>query len=127
MKIHISVLVVIVLRVGVAACGGPAPHHHAAAPSRAAALTYAQAAAIRNELNSWAQTAGNEDQPRFSAQLNQDETEAANTQLGNDLVTFGDDLGSSNSLALDPGPPGDEQPVQMVESDCLSYGVTFTP
>jgi len=106
---------------------GGTPHHPAAAASRATALTYAKAAAICNELNTWAQTAGNRDQPRFSAQLNQDETEAANTQLGNDLVTFGDDLETSNSLALEPGPPGDEQPVQMVESDCLSYGVTFTP
>jgi len=49
------------------------------------------------------------------------------TELGNDLVNFGNDLETDNSLALEPGPPGDEQPVQMVEADCGNYGVAFTP
>ena len=111
----------------IAGCGSPAAHHHASASSEPAALTNAQGATICTELNSWAQTANNQDQPRLSTQLAKAGTAAAGTELGSDLVSFGDDLQTSNSLALEPGPPGDEQPVQMVEADCKTYGVTFNP
>jgi hypothetical protein len=123
------------LLLGMAACGraSPVPASGTPAPvstsSAVAALTYAQGQSICNDLNTWAQTAENQDMPRFNAQLEQDQAEAmsADSQLGTDLASFDDDLQSENSDALLPGPPGDEQPVQQLETDCQAYGVTFTP
>jgi ABC-type phosphate transport system substrate-binding protein len=114
------------LALALAACGSGKA---ATAPpsTQAAALTTAQAQAICNDLNTWAKTAENEDEPRFNSQLESDETEASGTSFGSDLVQFDDSLQEINSDALEPGPPGDEQPVQQVEADCQSYGVTFTP
>jgi hypothetical protein len=99
----------------------------AQASTQSTALSTAQAQAVCNDLNTWATTAENQDQPRFNSQLESDETEASGTPFGNDLAQFDDSLQEMNSDALEPGPPGDEQPVQQVEADCRSYGVTFTP
>jgi ABC-type phosphate transport system substrate-binding protein len=113
-----------------AACGSgnaatAPPNTHPS--THAAALTTTQAQTICNDLNTWAKTAANEDEPRFSPQLESDETEASGTSFGSDLVQFDNSLQEMNSDALEPGPPGDEQPIQQVETDCQSYGVTFTP
>ena len=96
-------------------------------PPGSVTLSYSQGASICRDLNSWARTANNQDTPRFSAQLESDESAAAGSQLGSDLASFDGDLQTENSAALEPGPPGDEQSVQFVESDCSAYGVTFTP
>lgn len=96
-------------------------------PPGSVTLSYGQGEGICYDLNTWAQTANNQDTPRFNAQLEADENEAAGSQLGEDLVDLDESLQAMNSAALDPGPPGDEQPVQEIESDCSAYGVTFTP
>jgi hypothetical protein len=91
---------------------------------RSASLSYSRGMSICNDLNTWARTANNQDTPRFSPQLESDESEAASSQLGSDLASFDESMQAENSGALEPGPPGDPQPV---ESDCSTYGVTFTP
>ena len=104
-----------------------ADHRRPWHPPGSVTLSYSQGASICRDLNSWARTANNQDTPRFSAQLESDESAAAGSQLGSDLASFDGDLQTENSAALEPGPPGDEQSVQFVESDCSAYGVTFTP
>jgi hypothetical protein len=96
-------------------------------PPGSVSLSYSQGASICNNLNAWARTANNQDTPRASSQLASDESAAAGSQLGSDLASFDESLQAENSVALEPGPPGDPQPVQSVESDCAAYGVTFTP
>ena len=96
-------------------------------PPGSVTLSYSQGASICRDLNSWARIANNQYTPRFSAQLESDESAAAGSQLGSDLASFDGDLQTENSVALEPGPPGDEQSVQLVESDCSAYGVTFAP
>jgi hypothetical protein len=64
--------------------------------------------------------------PRFNATMQADEQEAQGTQLGSDLSTLDNDLQSENSAALDAGPPGDPQDMQILEQDCATYGVTVS-
>ncbi len=80
----------IVLVLTLAACGSAAPvaHPSSAAVSSAAAssvaldLTSAQGKSICGDITAWIPQADNQDTPRFSAQLETDESEAANTSLG---------------------------------------------
>jgi hypothetical protein len=118
-----------------AACGGavtttvaaPAVPVSPAPASSAASLTAAQGTAICKDFNAWAVQAGNQDMPRFNAQLQNDETQASGTQLGTDMAAEDQGLQRMNSAALMPGPPGDPQPVDLLRQDCASYGVTLKP
>ena len=98
----------------------------------AAALTSGQAVSICQDLKSWLAAGMNQDTPRFSAQLESDETEAsnANSQLGTDLTGLDEALQSSNSLALDPWTGGggaiglSPSNGQFLAYDCSQVGVT---
>jgi hypothetical protein len=104
-----------------ASAKAPLHHHHAAPP----ALTAAEGASICEDLAAWLPKAANEDTPRFTAKLEADVTKARDSKLGLDLTGLDSDLLSENATALLPGPPGDPQNVQLVKSDCQSYGVTL--
>jgi hypothetical protein len=112
----------------VAACGGSTAHSPAATTSAApAGLTYSQGARICSDLNTWLAVAYNEDMPRFSAQMEADESqaEAANTALGSDLAILDSNLQSLNSVAFEPSPPGYSPPtgISALQQDCSDYGV----
>jgi hypothetical protein len=108
---------------------GAAPPTTSTAPSSSspAGLSQGQGAGICNDFNTWAQQANNQDMPRFNTTLANDEAKAQGTALGNDLVAEDQDLQEVNSLALEPGPPTDPQPIQALEQDCTNYGVTLNP
>ena len=127
-KFPLAVLV-LVAALAVGACGSSSsssPAHPVAAASAPPALTSSQGASICNDLNAWWKVAYNEDMPRFDATMDADEQQAQGTQLGDDLSTLDNDLQSENSAALDPGPPGDPQDMQIIEQDCTAYGVTVS-
>jgi hypothetical protein len=83
---------------------------------------------ICTDLSDWLPQAVNEDQPRFTAQLESDETEAGSTSLGNDLTTLDTNLQEINGLALFPSPPGVYPPTGLgaLQNDCSAYGVTVS-
>ena len=66
--------------------------------------------------------------PRFSTQLEADESEAGNTPLGQDMTTLDNALQSENSLALISNNyvvTGSSDPITGLLQDCQSYGVTL--
>lgn len=126
MKFINVIVVVLAVGLGLAACGSSTSQPTTPVRSKTPAFTASEGMSICNDVNSWLKTAENQDMPRFNATLESDESEAARTQLGSDLSSLDDDLQQMNSDALMPGPPGDPQPIQAVESDCKSYGVTIT-
>jgi hypothetical protein len=116
----------------ITACGGSTqPATHPSAPASPAGLTAAQGAQICNDLNAWIPGAENQDQPRFNATLETDETEAVSdgSQLGNDLPTEDRDLQEDNSLAMMTGVINNESGTTntaALSNDCSAYGVTLT-
>jgi hypothetical protein len=93
----------------------------------APALTTAQGAKICNDLNGWLAGAWQQKEPRFTSQMDSDETEAGYTALGNDLMTLDWNLINFNSDALKNTPP-DYYPVTglaALQGDCARYGVTL--
>lgn len=120
-------IVTVLVAVTLSACGSRssnAPAHSAA--TTVPGLTTAQGVSICNDLQAWYNVAYTEDMPRFNATMQADEQEAQGTQLGSDLSTLDNDLQSENSAALDAGPPGDPQDMQILEQDCATYGVTVS-
>lgn len=116
------------LAAGLAACGASpnSPDPVAASSSVAApAFTQAQGVAICHDFAAWLPVAFNQDEPRFSSQLQADESEAASTQLGSDLSTLDSDLQSINSDAFFPQQPGSPSDLQAIQNDCAAYGVTI--
>jgi hypothetical protein len=116
----------------VTACGpGGAPPAPVAATSTAipsvstSGLTSAQGAAICGDIQAWIPAANNQDTPRFSAKLQQDETNAQGTALGTDMSTMDNDLQSENTAALLPAPPGQPSDISSLSADCQEYGVTL--
>jgi hypothetical protein len=91
----------------------------------AAGLTSAQEAQICGDLLAWSKVATNEDMPRFTQTLVNDVGEAGNSQLGTDMSSLESDLTQINSLALEPGPPGQPSSAQAVDYDCQHYGVSI--
>jgi hypothetical protein len=67
----------------------------------------------------------NENQPRFTAQMQSDENTAGNTSLGTDLQTLDANLQALNGVALFPSPPGYSPPTGLsaLHQDCTAYGV----
>jgi hypothetical protein len=66
--------------------------------------------------------------PRFSPQLESDESEAANTTLGQDMTTLDDNLQTENSLALNSANyevTDEPDPITGLSQDCNGYGVTL--
>jgi len=116
----------------ITACGSSAPistptsFHSgisAAATQSSTSLTTAQVKEICTDLRAWSRAALAEDPPRFTPRLESDEREAAGTQLGRDMSMLDSGLRTDNSLALEPGPPGQPSHAQMLAQDCESYGI----
>jgi len=126
-----SALMVLVL--ALAACGGSAPASQpsaspSSAPSSSAALSNAQGKTICQDIAAWIPQANNEDMPRFTAQLEADESEAGNTPLGQDMTTLDESLQTENSLALNSvnyEVTGEADPITGLSQDCNGYGVTL--
>ena len=116
-----------------AGCGSaPVHHHHVAAAAASAApatLTQSQGASICNDLKAWLPGAFNQDQPRFNAKLDADETEAQGTPLGTDLSNLDSNLQSMNGVAFEPSPPGytagPPTGLGPLQQDCAAYGVNI--
>ncbi|SRR6266568_2385798 len=112
-------------------CSSASPHHAAAAPAATTAptLTASQGAAICNDLKAWLPGAFNQDMPRFNAQLESDESEAAGTPLGTDLSNLDSNLQQLNSVAFFPSPPGytagPPTGIGALQQDCAAYGVNI--
>jgi hypothetical protein len=111
-------------------CGSaPVHHHHAAVASAApAALTQSQGASICTDLKAWLPGAFNQDQPRFNAQLEADETRTQGTSLGTDLSNLDSNLQSLNGAAFFPSPPGytgTPTGLGSLQQDCAAYGVNI--
>jgi len=115
-----------VVILGLAACGGSALTHSAQTTmTPLAALTDSQGASICNDLNTWLIQAMNEGQPRFTAKMESDQTEAGNTNLGADLET--PQLKSSEperrrSLSIAAGLLS-ATGLGALQQDCTAYGV----
>ena len=129
-------IALIVLVLVLAACGSSAPvTHPSSAPasaiassSAAAGLTSAQGKSICQDIAAWIPQANNADEPRFSAQLESDESEAGNAPLGQDMATLDTDLQTENSLALNSANyevTGEPDPITALSQDCNGYGVTL--
>ena len=116
-----------------AACGSSGTSTSASSPTAAtpasspAGLTSAQGTKICNDLLVWSKVAYTEDMPRFTQTLVNDtnDAEAANSQLGADMGSLESDLTQINSLALEPGPPGQPSDAQAVDYDCQQYGMNI--
>jgi hypothetical protein len=119
----------------VTACGSSGTSTSTSSPAAAAStpasspagLASTQATQICNDLLAWSKVAYNEDMPRFTQALVNDtnEAEAADSQLGSDMGSLETDLTQINSLALEPGPPGQPSDAQAVDYDCQQYGVNI--
>jgi hypothetical protein len=96
-------------------------------PPGSQTLTSAQGTSICTDLNTWLARAWNQDMPRFSAQLQADESEAGSTPLGNDLQDLDSNLQTLNSDALLPSPPGYSPPTGLaaLHTDCAAYDVNI--
>ncbi len=105
---------VLAVALALSACGGPAHatrhHAHHSMPST---ITYSQGASICNDINAWLSPAMNENQPRFTIQMQSDETQADTTSLGLDLGTLDTNLQQLNGAALFPSPPGYSPPTGL--------------
>lgn len=90
-------IAIIVLALALAACGvGSSSSHPPAAPAQAsstpasspAGQTSAQGAMICQDLAKWIPQADNGTTPRFTDQLETDETDASGSQLGDNMTTL---------------------------------------
>jgi outer membrane murein-binding lipoprotein Lpp len=114
-------------------CSGTSPHHIAssrvAAATTAPTLTASQGAAICNDLKAWLPSAFKQNMPRFNAQLQSDESEAARTPLGTDLSDLDSNLQQLNSVAFFSSPPGytggPPTGTGPLHQDCAAYGVNI--
>jgi hypothetical protein len=91
-----------------------------------AALSTAHGAKICRDLNAWLTGAWRQAKPRFTDQMDFDESEAGYTALGNDLMTLDWNLVNFNSGALKNSLPN-HYPVTgltALQNDCAGYGVT---
>ncbi len=122
---------VITAGAAIAACAAPAPRpattakRAANAAARPAVLSTARGIKICDDLNAWLAVAWHETQPRFSSQMESDQTEAGYSALGNDLMTLDWNLVNFNSGAFKDSPPG-YYPVTglaALQHDCAGYGV----
>jgi hypothetical protein len=124
---------VITAGAAIAGCAASAPRpgitaaaKHVKAPS--AGLSTAQGAKICRDLNAWLTGALQQKQPRFTSQMESDETEAGYSALGNDLMTLDWNLINFNSGAFKNTPPN-YYPVTglaALQHDCAGYGVTVS-
>jgi hypothetical protein len=80
---------------------------------------------ICSNLGDWLLAAASQGQPRFTAQMNGDETEAAGTPLGDDLATLDANLQAYNSLALVPDPSAGTG-LDALQADCAQFGIPVT-
>jgi hypothetical protein len=95
--------------------------------ARPVGLSTAQGARICDDLNAWLAGAWSQSKPRFSSQMESDETDAGYTALGNDLMTLDWSLINDNAGALKASPPN-HYPVTglaALQHDCSGYGVTL--
>jgi len=124
MRIFLPVLSLAVI-LGLAACGGSTPAYSGHVATPRATLTCSQGASICHDLDVWLVQAWNEDQPRFTANMESGETEAGDTSLGTDLRTLDANLQTLNSNALMPSPPGCSPAtgVGALQQDCTAYGI----
>jgi hypothetical protein len=125
---------VVAAGVAITACASsprPAVTATARRPAKPAvpALSTAQGAKICKDLNGWLTGAWQQKEPRFTSQMDSDETEAGYTALGNDLMTLDWNLINFNSGALQNSQPN-YYPVTglaALQRDCAGYGVTLQP
>jgi hypothetical protein len=88
-------------------------------------MSKAEGAKICRDLNGWLTGAWSQAKPRFTNQMDFDESEAGYTALGNDLMTLDWNLVNSNSAALQNSLPN-HYPVTgltALQNDCAGYGV----
>ena len=123
---------VITAGAAIAACAASVPGPAATVAVKRAAnagatpavLSPTQGARICHDLNAWLAGARHEAKPRFSSQMESDETQAGYSALGNDLMTLDWNLINFNSDALKNSPP-DYYPVTglaALQHDCAGYG-----
>jgi len=119
----------------IAACAASAPRPAATTDARRAAksaatpeLSAAAGTRICNDLNEWLAGAWHQTRPRFTAQMESDETDAGYGALGTDLMTLDWNLVNFNSGALRNSKPN-HYPVTgltALQHDCAGYGVGVT-
>jgi hypothetical protein len=122
---------VIAAAVAIAACAASASRPAATTDAKRAkpatpALSTAKGAKICDDLNSWLTVAWHLPRPRFTAQMESDESAAGYTALGSDLMTLDFNLVNFNAGALRNTPPN-HYPVTglaALEHDCTGYGVS---
>ncbi len=118
----------------IAGCAGSAPRpaatvaakRVAAAAATPAGLSTSQGARICRDLNAWLAGAWPESKPRFSFQMESDESEAGYSVLGSDLLELDSNLLNLNAGALRKSRP-DYYPVTglgALQHDCAGYGVS---
>jgi hypothetical protein len=118
----------------IAACAASSPQPATAAAKRdvkaaakPAGLSTAHGAKICRDLNAWLTGAWRQAKPRFTNQMDFDESSAGYTALGNDLMTLDWNLVNFNAGALKNSPPN-YYPVTgltALQHDCASYRVTI--
>jgi hypothetical protein len=117
----------------VAGCAASAPRPLATAaakrefagPATQAGLSISQGAKICDDLNTWVAGARDQGKPRFSAQMESDESKAGYSVLGTDLMELDSNLDNLNSGALKNSRPN-YYPVTglgALTHDCAGYGV----
>lgn len=124
---------VITAGAAIAACAASPPRPAATTDAKRVAkaaaapgLSTAEGARICDDLNVWLAEAGHQTQPRFSSEMESDETAAGYSDLGNDLMTLDFNLVNFNSGALKDSRPN-YYPVTglaALQHDCTGYGVT---
>lgn len=118
----------------IAACAASSPQPATAAAKRdakaaakSAGLSTAHGAKICRDLNGWLTGAWRQAKPRFTNQMDFDESSAGYTALGNDLMTLDWNLVNFKAGALKNSPPN-YYPVTgltALQHDCAGYGVTL--
>jgi hypothetical protein len=117
----------------VAGCAALAPRPLATAaakremagPATQAGLSIVQGAKICDDLNTWVAGARGQSKPRFTVQMESDESKAGYSVLGTDLLELDSNLDNLNSGALKNSPPN-YYPVTGLAAlthDCAGYGV----
>jgi hypothetical protein len=132
-SIRSNVIIAGATALALAACGGAAPiAHPSSAPASAATsgLTSAQGTSTCNDIAAWIPQARNEDTPRFTSQLEADESQAqaAGAQLGQDMSTLDNSLQVENGnalLSVNYQVTGQPDPISGLSQDCQAYGVTL--
>lgn len=118
----------------IAACAASSPQAATVAAKRdvkaaakPAGLSAAHGAKICRDLDTWLTGAWGQAKPRFTNQMDFDESSAGYTALGNDLMTLDWNLVNFNTGALKNSPPN-YYPVTgltALQHDCAGYGVTI--